>query len=270
MSRELESLGNYLAGDVGPVVLAAELLEVGAERRAHLDDAVSHALDLTEPLLVESGVVHDGGGDTGTVDGRVGVEGTDENLDLRLNALLLLGVLADEREGTDTLTVETHVLSEGLAQRDVVALLDEVAGSKGILVSVTAGKALVGHVEEGEVVLLLHDIANLAPLSLGGVNTGGVVGTGVQEDDALLGGGLDVGDQTLEVKTNGLLVVVAVLSDLEAGVREDSLVVGPTGVGKVDLLRAGVELLQERTTDTEGTGTGDGLGDDETVVLDGG
>jgi hypothetical protein len=41
------------------------------------------------------------------VDGGVGVEGTDQDLDLRLNALLLLGVLADERESTNTLTVET-------------------------------------------------------------------------------------------------------------------------------------------------------------------
>ena len=92
---------------MGPVVLAAELLQVLAEESAHLDDAVGHALDLTEPLLVQGGVVHDGGGDAGTVDGRVGVEGTDENLDLRLDALLLLGGLADEGEGTDTLTVET-------------------------------------------------------------------------------------------------------------------------------------------------------------------
>jgi hypothetical protein len=93
-------------------VLAAELLEVGTEERAHLDDAVSHALDLTEPLLVEGGVVHDGGGDAGTVDGRVRVLGPDENLDLRLDTLLLLGVLADEGEGTDTLTVQTlHIVS---------------------------------------------------------------------------------------------------------------------------------------------------------------
>lgn len=96
-----------LAGDVGPIVLAAELLEVRAQQGAHLDDAVGHTLDLAEPLLVQSGIVHDGGGDTGTVDGRVGVEGTDENLDLRLDALLLLGRLADKGEGTDTLTVET-------------------------------------------------------------------------------------------------------------------------------------------------------------------
>lgn len=76
-------------------MLAAELLEVGAEERAHLDDAASHALDLREPLLVKSRVVHDGGGDAGTVDGRVRVEGTDEDLDLGIDTLLLLGVLAN-------------------------------------------------------------------------------------------------------------------------------------------------------------------------------
>lgn len=261
---------SHLAGDVGPVVLAAELLEVGAEERAHLDDAASHALDLTEPLLVKSRVVHDGGGDAGTVNGRVGVEGTNEDLDLRIDTLLLLGVLANEGESTDTLTVETHVLGETLAKSDVVALLDEVAGSKGILVGVTASKALVGHVEEGEVALLLHDIADLAPLGLGRVDTGGVVSASVEEDDAALGSGLDVGNQTLEVEANGVLVVVAVLGDLETGVGEDGLVVSPAGVGEVDLLRAGVELLEESTTNAQSTGTGDGLGDDEAVVLDGG
>lgn len=92
---------------MGPVVLAAQLLQVLAEQGAHLDDAVGHALDLTQPLLVELGVVHDGGGNAGTVDGRVGVEGADEDLDLRIHALLLLGGLADEGESTDTLTVET-------------------------------------------------------------------------------------------------------------------------------------------------------------------
>jgi hypothetical protein len=61
-----------------------------------------------------------------------------------------------------------------------VALLDEVARSESVLVSVTAGEALVGHVEEGKVALLLDDIADLTPLLLGGVNTGRVVSASVQ------------------------------------------------------------------------------------------
>lgn len=42
-----------LGGDVVPILLAAEVLEVLLEERAHGDDAVGHALDLAEPLLVE-------------------------------------------------------------------------------------------------------------------------------------------------------------------------------------------------------------------------
>jgi DNA repair protein RadC len=42
---------------VAPVVLAAELLEVLLEKGTHGNDAVSHALDLTKPLLVERRVV---------------------------------------------------------------------------------------------------------------------------------------------------------------------------------------------------------------------
>lgn len=103
------SVGEHanLAGDVGPVVLGAELLEVLLEEGTHGDDSVSHALDLAQPLLVQLRVAEDLGGNTGTVDGRVGVQRTDEDLQLRVDTLLLLSVGSGDGEGTDTLTVET-------------------------------------------------------------------------------------------------------------------------------------------------------------------
>lgn len=112
MIPRVSSRRTYLASDVRPVVLAAELLQVLLKKGTHLNDTVSHALDLTQPLLVQLGVVHDGRGNTGTVDRGVRVERTDEDLDLRLHALLLFGRLANKREGTDALTIETlHDLS---------------------------------------------------------------------------------------------------------------------------------------------------------------
>ena len=268
-------------------MLAAKLLKVLLEESAHLDDTVSHALDFTEPLLVQLGIVHDGGCNAGTVDGRVGVERTDEDLELRVHALLLLGGFADEREGTDTLTVETlrilvayvygvimnstyHVLSKALAQSNVVTLLNKVSRSKSITAGITTGKALVSHIEESEVALLLHDVANLAPLVLGGVNTGRVVGASVQEDNAVVRSSLDVGKETLKVKADSVLVVVAVLLDLEAAVLEDGIVVGPAGGREVDLLSVRVETLQESTANSQRTGTRNGLGDDKTVLLEDG
>lgn len=103
------SVGEHanLAGDVGPVVLGAELLEVLLEEGTHGDDSVGHALDLTQPLFVQLGVAEDLGGNAGAVDGGVGVQRADEDLQLRVDTLLLLGVSSSDGEGTDTLSVET-------------------------------------------------------------------------------------------------------------------------------------------------------------------
>ena len=92
---------------MGPIVLAAQLFEVLAEKSTHLNNTIGHTLDLTEPLLLQLGVVEDGRGDTSAVDWRVGVERTDENLDLRVDTGLLLCRLANNGESTSTLTVQT-------------------------------------------------------------------------------------------------------------------------------------------------------------------
>jgi hypothetical protein len=92
---------------VAPVVLAAELLEVLLKKSTHGDDAVGHALDFAEPLLVQRGVVEDLRGNAGTVDWGVRVERAHKDLDLGVDALLLVCRLADDGEGTNTLAVES-------------------------------------------------------------------------------------------------------------------------------------------------------------------
>jgi len=92
---------------VTPILLAAQLLQVLLQQRTHLDDPVRHALDFAEPLLVERGVVEDLGCDARPVNRGVGVEGSHEDLDLRVDALLLLGGFADDGECAYTFAVET-------------------------------------------------------------------------------------------------------------------------------------------------------------------
>lgn len=144
-------------------------------------------------------------------------------------------------------------------------LLYKVADGKGVLVNVATGESLVGHVEEGKVALLLGDLGELLPLLLRRVDTGGVVSAGVEKEDAALGGGLDISDHALKVEANGVLVVVAVLLDLEASVGEDGLVVGPGRGGDVNLLLAGVEAGEEVGANAQGASAGDGLGDGQAV-----
>ena len=99
-----------LARDVAPVVLAAELLEVLLQESAHGDDAIGHALDLAEPLVVQLGGVEDLGGDARAVDRRVGVQRADQDLDLAVDALLLLDRVGKDGESADTLTIETLIV----------------------------------------------------------------------------------------------------------------------------------------------------------------
>ncbi len=72
-----------------PVVLAAEFFQVFFQKRSHFDDPVRHALDFSQPLLVECGVVEDLRSDASTVDGRVGIQRPDKDLQLRVDSLLL-------------------------------------------------------------------------------------------------------------------------------------------------------------------------------------
>ena len=90
-----------------PVVLATEVLQVLLQEYSHADDAIGHALDLSEPLFVQHRIVEDRRGNPSAVHGRVGVQRADEDLDLGLHPLLLLDRLAHDGESSHTLTVET-------------------------------------------------------------------------------------------------------------------------------------------------------------------
>lgn len=277
----------YLARNVRPVMLAAESLEVLPQQSAHADDAVRHALDLTLPLLVQGRVVEDGGRDAGAVDRRVRIQWPNQDLDLRLDTLLLLGRSSDNREGTAAFSVQTlnssavnnissriastnHVLGKALAQSNVMTLLDKVPRSKRIPVSIARGKALVGHIEKGKVALLLDHIADLAPLLLRRVDTSWVVRTGMQQDDAVVGRVLEVLDQAGKVQADRVLVIVPVGADLQTGALEHGIVVGPTRSRQVDLLGVRVEARQELTPYPQRTRARDRLRDHQPVLLDDG
>lgn len=146
-----------------------------------------------------------------------------------------------------------------------MAISDELTDSEGVGVRVTAGEALVGHVEEGQVTLGQADLRDLLPLLGGRVDTSRVVGAGMEKESRAGRRLLEVLNHALEVKANGVLVVVTVVLDLEARVLEDGLVVGPRRGRDADLLLARVPAVEELSTNAQGTGAGDGLGDGDAV-----
>ena len=187
-SQASETEHSNLALNVTP--LSGSVVSRGqkvVESIAHADDPVGHELDLRLPLLVKALVGEDGVGYAGAVERRVGIHRSDEDLQLTLDTGLFLWIGCDEGEGANTFAVETHVFREGLGQSDLMTLLDEVADGEGVFGGVSRGETLVRHIEEGEEFLLLDEIRDFLPLGRGWVNTSGVVGAGVQENDSTLG-----------------------------------------------------------------------------------
>jgi len=148
-------------------------------------------------------------------------------------------------EASGAFTVETKVLGETLRYDELEPLLDEVADGGVVLHQVARREALVRAVEEGKVVLLSHDVGNLLPLVEGRVDTGGIVGASMEEDDGAILGLHEGLLHAIKVQALGLLMEVRVFGDGDGYIGEDLVVVDPGRVGQVDLLVARVELGEE-------------------------
>lgn len=159
-------------------------------------------------------------------------------------------------EAASTFAIETKVLGKGLSDDELEALFDKVTDSTGIAVQVTRSKTLIGRIKEREVLLGLHELSNLTPLLGSGVNTGGIVSTGVQEDDAAVRGIGEGGLHPLKIQALGLLVEVGILLDWDADIGEDLVVVRPGRVAEVERAVGAIHLVEsgkEKGTQVDGT-----------------
>ena len=103
----IEYRTTYLRRDMAPIMFAANLFQILLQQRTHGDDSVSHSFHLTQPLLIELRVVKNLGSNTSAMNWWIRVQRSDEDLDLRIDALLLFGRSANNRECSDTFTIET-------------------------------------------------------------------------------------------------------------------------------------------------------------------
>lgn len=267
-----------LVGDVVPVARGAQLGEPGTQGRAHAENAARHGTQVLLPLGEEGDVVEDGGGDAGAVDGRIANLGALQDGQLRSHAgdgLARRGLRGatggrgHEVEAAGTLAIEAEVFGEGLGDNELEALLDEIADGARVTVEISRSKTLVGGVEEGKVVLLADHLGDLAPLLLGGVDAGGVVGAGMEKDDTTVWGGGDGSLHAVDIEAFCLLVKVRVGGDGHAHVGEDLIVVGPCWVGEVDSAVAGVEPVEEEGAQVASASAGNGLDTGDTLLGDG-
>lgn len=86
-------------------------------------------------------------------------------------------------EGARPLAVQAEVLGERLRDAEFETLRDEVPHRPRVVLKIARGEALVGAVEEGEVLLLADDFGDAFPLLARGVNACRIVSAGVEQDD---------------------------------------------------------------------------------------
>lgn len=68
---------------------------------------------------------------------------------------------------------------------------------------------------------------------------------------------LEIFNETIEVQADGLLVEVAILFDLKAGVAEDGGMVAPRRSGEVYGFGMGIETTEEGATNAKGSSSRD-------------
>lgn len=163
----------------------------------------------------------------------------------------------------DALAVQAQVLREALRDHELEAAAHELAHRPPVLLDPFA-EALVRDVEEGQVAARRQRVGDLQPLVARQVEAGGVVADALQHEDGAARGGADGGEQAREVDGVGGAVIVLVLRDGDAGVREDVLVVVPRGRadvgGRGAVVGRGEELGGEDGAGVAGAAAGDGLG----------
>lgn len=249
-----------------PVSLHVLFLNRGSKGGSHVVDTVGDSNEFSEPLLTEFDVVQNHACNSGTVLGWGRVVGSDQNFNLGKNSFGISFIIADDVHSSGSLTVETHSLGEGLANDHLEALVHEVSKTVGVFVEATGGESLVGGIEEGEERVLGANFGDSVPLFFSRVNTGRVMGTSVEQDSRSSLGFTEIFNHTFDIKSFCIGFVVSVFVGNKTGSGENCVMVSPGGL--TDVERCLSEFLEEFTDNTEGTGSGEGLGTDNSATAD--
>jgi len=259
-----------LRGDVIPVVLGASGLESRLEGSSHQSHSIGHDDEVLLPHGGELFVSEDDVDNSSSVNWGVGVDGSSDLLDARVDGVTLGLRSSDDGEGSGSLSVDTEVLGERLEEHDVVSVLLEESEGVGISLEVTGGEALVSGIETGEKVLSLDDFEDSLPLLLGGINTGGVVRADVEHDEGVILACVQVFAETVEVESLGHGVEVSVGLVVVSNELSEGSVNGPGLGGNHDInVLVGVPVGEEGETESERSSSRDGLSSSDSSFLEG-
>jgi hypothetical protein len=253
-----------------PVVLVSETLKSSLESGSHLGHSVGHDDEVLVPHLGELFISENDVDDSSTVNRGVGVDGSSDLLDARVDDVSFGGGSSDNREASSSLSIDTEVLGVRLEEHDVVGVLLEESEGVGISLEVTGGESLVSGIEGREEVLSLHNFQNFLPLLLVGVDTSRVVRADVEHDEGVVLAVVQIFAETIEIESLGLGVEVSVGLVVVANELSKSSVDGPGLGGNHDInVLVGVPVGEEGKTESERSSSRDRLSSSNSVLLEG-
>lgn len=183
----------------------------------------------------------------------VAVLSSDDKSDLGKHLLGHFLGSGHKREGSYSLSIKTEVLGERLNHHHLEAVFQEDLHGFGIFGQVTGGVSLIGRVKEREKLLLLENLSQLDPLFSSGINSGGVVGTGVKNHNGAGGSLVKAVFHSLKVKSFGFREEIGVFRGLQTSIFDDIQMVRPGRVRDEDMPRH--ESSNEIETDSQASGS---------------
>lgn len=197
-----------LVRDMAPAPFTAvQRLQLGPQRHTHILDAPAHGAQIGLPLGKQLLVIQHRAGDAGAIRRRIADLAALQDRELRGDAGDCLrgvgGRAGDEVKGAGAFAVEPEILGEGLCHTKLKPLRDEVAHRPGVIFKIARCEALIGAVKERKVLFRADEFGKFDPLSASEINTGRIMGTGMQQDDTARFGLLDGGTHAGKVEAFG-------------------------------------------------------------------
>ena len=250
-----ETKHTNLICDMVPSARGTLCLQSSTHTGPHGMDTTAHGPKILLPFRKQLRIVEDAIRNARSVGGGVGNLTPLQHGQLTGN--IRHGILhsrrADKVESASPLTVQTQILGKGLRDAQFEPLVDKVPDGPRIAHQVPRCEALVGAVEEGEMLALADHLGNLLPLVLGWVDASRIMGAGMQENDGPGQCRTQGCDHAVKVEALGLGGEVWVLDDVQADIGKDLVMVGPRGVGKVYLRALRMELRDEERSQMHGS-----------------
>src|SRR3990167_169717 len=118
---------------------------------SHFNNSSRHNLDFSVPFSFQFRIFKNSGYNSCTENWRIGVDWTNQSPQLTSDNFSFFLIISEESKGTNKLTIETKILSKGLANCNIVTISSKDSNWCRISFTVSRCKTLISKIKESKV-----------------------------------------------------------------------------------------------------------------------